>query len=121
MKLSEHEKLALESLHTLSGVAISDVKEIFLALLFMLAVEFKKGSNTITIPLFGEFKLNFEIIDDTVVEHTYVKLSPLVKSVLDDFSAGRESLVEKHLRGDITRKLAESLSLDASKEYSLLA
>lgn len=116
MKLSDNEKNTLELLSIISKIPQNQIREVFISLLYLLNAEILRGSNQISIPFFGDFKITFEKIQAKgnsfdILDQTYVKLNSIIKSVLLDITENRETVVQKHIKKDIHEFLAESLGL----------
>lgn len=114
-KLSDLEK------HTVKSIAISvdlpeaKVKEIFVALLHDLCQNISAKRNQISIPYFGDFKISYEQIsleggqDFDLAEQVFVRLNPVVTSVIHDTLAGKETVTKKALKGDISLDLSSKM------------
>jgi len=115
IKLNDLEKHVVESVCIATRLTQAQVNSVFMALLFELSQNIQRGTNQVSIPFFGDFKLAYEKIplqngEFEVAEQIFVKPNTLVSSVLHDTLAGRETQVKKYLKAKINGNFAERLA-----------
>lgn len=120
MKLSEKEKLCIKSLSVISKIPQIQIREVFISLLYLLAAEIKSGKDEISIPFFGDFRLSSQKSGDGVTETVSVKLNSIIKAMLRDILEGRETAVQRHVKKDIAKFIAESLDFTEQEFLELL-
>ena len=120
MKLSEKEKLCIKSLSVISKIPQIQIREVFISLLYLLAAEIKSGKDEISIPFFGDFRLSSQKSGDGVTEIVSVKLNSIIKTMLRDILEGRETAVQRHVKKDIAKFIAESLDFTEQELLELL-
>lgn len=120
MKLSEKEKSCIKSLSVISKIPQIQIREVFISLLYLLAAEIKSGKDEISIPFFGDFRLSSQKSGDDVTEIVSVKLNSIIKTMLRDILEGRETAVQRHVKKDIAKFIAESLDFTEQEFLELL-
>ncbi|HNO27090.1 MAG TPA: hypothetical protein PKK94_29185, partial [Leptospiraceae bacterium] len=120
LKLSEKEKLCIKSLSVISKIPQIQIREVFISLLYLLAAEIKSGRDEISIPFFGDFRLSSQKSGDDVTETVSVKLNSIIKTMLRDILEGRETAVQRHVKKDIAKFIAESLDFTEQEFLELL-
>lgn len=114
IKLNDLEKRVVEALCISTRLTQAQVNSVFMALLFELSQNIQRGTNQVSIPFFGDFKLAYEKIplqdgEFEVAEQIFVKPNALVSNVLHDTLAGRETQVKKYLKTRINANFQERL------------
>ena len=110
-KLSDLEKHTVKSIAISTDLPEAKVKEIFVALLHDLCQNISAKRNQISIPYFGDFKISYEQIsleggqDFDLAEQVFVRLNPVVTSVIHDTLAGKETVTKKALKDAISMDL----------------
>lgn len=85
-----------------------------------MTIEMMRGKGHITIPFFGDFKVDYDSVGGETLEQTFVKLSPTLKSTIEALAEKRDYPLLKHHKGDIVTYLASQLDIkNQQHNYSL--
>mgnify|MGYP001262188210 CR=1 FL=1 len=85
-----------------------------------MTIEMSRGKGYITIPFFGDFKVDYDNVGGETLEQTFVKLSPTLKSTIEALAEKRDYPLLKHHKGDIATFLTTQLDIKGQPHnYSL--
>lgn len=86
-----------------------------------MTIEISRGKGYVTIPFFGDFKVDYDNVGGETLEQTFVKLSPTLKATIEAIAKKAQlPPLQKHHKGDIGDYLASQLDLqNMEHQFSL--